>query len=460
MTKIIVLEPNGTVKNIETLSYATKDMLQVMKQKINKLKLTKGDKQPRVLASLSIATFQLQILGWNAGDDSILNKNFNDIIDSNKKKRINSLVKGNYYGDLVIIKTTLATKILNLVESEYKTLLDKLNEKTNKTKKTLTLKSKNQSKNQSDDEDEENDNEKDDEENEEEEDDDEEEDEYISDEDDDENDEEDDVYKNNKKNKFKNLEDSEEEDEEDDEKEDEEEDEEDEDYEDDDDKEYDEVDEDFVPVEIDKLDVEVKKKHKHKQKKDIDLDSYGDMLIIEKKGVIKNNVGVIRDEIIETLNKIIKNKKKCRQIEQGIYNYCILTSSTSDIIPRWDSDVFRSMYINKSRSIYTNLSESSYVNNIDFIEKFNANKIDLYNIAFMKPYEMFPERWNKIREDEYRRNKLLYQTKEVAMTDQYMCRRCKKRETTYFELQIRSADEPATLFITCINCGNRWSKNP
>ena len=28
-----------------------------------------------------------------------------------------------------------------------------------------------------------------------------------------------------------------------------------------------------------------------------------------------------------------------------------------------------------------------------------------------------------------------------------------KRECSYYELQIRSADESATLFITCLNCG-------
>ena len=45
---------------------------------------------------------------------------------------------------------------------------------------------------------------------------------------------------------------------------------------------------------------------------------------------------------------------------------------------------------------------------------------------------------------------------EEAMTDQFKCGRCKSRKCIYYELQTRSADEGMTIFITCLNCGNRW----
>lgn len=43
-----------------------------------------------------------------------------------------------------------------------------------------------------------------------------------------------------------------------------------------------------------------------------------------------------------------------------------------------------------------------------------------------------------------------------AETDQFKCGRCHQRRTKYYQLQTRSADEPMTTFVTCINCGNRW----
>ncbi|ORX59796.1 transcription elongation factor S-II [Hesseltinella vesiculosa] len=43
-----------------------------------------------------------------------------------------------------------------------------------------------------------------------------------------------------------------------------------------------------------------------------------------------------------------------------------------------------------------------------------------------------------------------------AETDMFVCGKCKQRKCTYFQMQTRSADEPMTTFVTCVNCGNRW----
>ncbi|EGG25231.1 RNA polymerase II elongation factor [Cavenderia fasciculata] len=47
-------------------------------------------------------------------------------------------------------------------------------------------------------------------------------------------------------------------------------------------------------------------------------------------------------------------------------------------------------------------------------------------------------------------------SREAATTDQFQCGKCKQRKCTYFQLQTRSADEPLTTFVTCVNCNNRW----
>ncbi|KAI9137910.1 transcription elongation factor [Paraphysoderma sedebokerense] len=43
-----------------------------------------------------------------------------------------------------------------------------------------------------------------------------------------------------------------------------------------------------------------------------------------------------------------------------------------------------------------------------------------------------------------------------ATTDQFKCGKCKQRKTSYYQMQTRSADEPMTTFVECLNCGNHW----
>ena len=45
---------------------------------------------------------------------------------------------------------------------------------------------------------------------------------------------------------------------------------------------------------------------------------------------------------------------------------------------------------------------------------------------------------------------------KTATTDQFQCGKCRQRKCQYYQMQTRSADEPMTTFVTCVNCGNRW----
>lgn len=486
MPKIIILHPDETIVEETVTSYNTKETLQLMDQakkhtgkmvlKPKKGRSKKTDDQAKMLFSLNVDNYQIQVLGWNhkVGD---VNEQLNNFIMWNKKTRINNLIQSPYYDNLYIIKTTLSTKLLDLTSADYKHLMERLSGKNPKIK-SLKLKAKygldtNINDNINDDND---DNDDDVKQNEENEDDEDMESNYGS--SDDEYDDDEDSYEAKFDKKMKDIKkDIDGEDDDDDENDDNEddkltEDNDDDSYAEDDDSLDDDIepDEDIAVIDINQLNT-VEKKSARKGKapsKTINLELFGDMLVLENLNKKTHKLSSFRQKCFDILAKlkVLQTSRgnvkvnDCRTVEQGVYNYCISMATKQDVIPRWDNPVFRSMYLNKIRSIYTNLSQSSYVNNVNFIEKVAKRQIDLYQIAFMKPDEIFPEQWQKLKEEEYRKNKLLYLTKEEAMTDEYKCRRCKKRETSYFELQIRSADEPATLFITCVNCGNRWTRNP
>ena len=38
-----------------------------------------------------------------------------------------------------------------------------------------------------------------------------------------------------------------------------------------------------------------------------------------------------------------------------------------------------------------------------------------------------------------------------------LCSRCKKKsKCSYYQMQTRSADEPMTTFVTCLECDKQW----
>ena len=78
------------------------------------------------------------------------------------------------------------------------------------------------------------------------------------------------------------------------------------------------------------------------------------------------------------------------------------------------------------------------------------------DLAFLDAQTMFPEHWKELIDEKYKRDKILYEVRTEHATDIYQCGRCRKRMCTYYELQTRSADEPTTIFVTCLNCGKRW----
>ena len=79
-----------------------------------------------------------------------------------------------------------------------------------------------------------------------------------------------------------------------------------------------------------------------------------------------------------------------------------------------------------------------------------------YELATMDPQYTFPEHWKPLIDEKSKRDRMLYEVNKEMATDIYTCGRCHKKECSYYQLQTRSADEPMTTFVTCLNCGKRW----
>ena len=89
-------------------------------------------------------------------------------------------------------------------------------------------------------------------------------------------------------------------------------------------------------------------------------------------------------------------------------------------------------------------------------EKLMNKEIKAHELAFMSHEEMRPDIWNNLIELKKIKDENKFSPKLEASTDDFTCSKCKSKKCTHYQLQTRSADEPMTTFVTCINCGNRW----
>jgi len=145
-----------------------------------------------------------------------------------------------------------------------------------------------------------------------------------------------------------------------------------------------------------------------------------------------------------------------RSLEKGIYEAAFQYAQKQYIARNWKAAPFCEVYRQIVRSVLSNIHPESPVNNPRLLSRVLEGEFTLSSIPFMNSYEMFPEKWFALKDKLLQREQKILEGNKSRATDQFKCRRCHKKECTYYELQTRSADEPMTIFITCLNCGKEW----
>lgn len=143
-------------------------------------------------------------------------------------------------------------------------------------------------------------------------------------------------------------------------------------------------------------------------------------------------------------------------LERAIYNGAIQQARTRHVARTWDYPLFVHLYRMHAHHVACNFCPESYVKNTDLYEGYQRGELTFESIASMNTYELFPSRWRDMFDQRQVREKKQLEGNKDRATDQFTCTRCWKKECTYYEMQTRSADEPMTIFITCLNCGKKW----
>jgi transcription elongation factor S-II len=95
-------------------------------------------------------------------------------------------------------------------------------------------------------------------------------------------------------------------------------------------------------------------------------------------------------------------------------------------------------------------------NPTDWNVKLEGGEVTPIQLAEMAPMDLYGGRWKAQVEAQIEKDKHLYSNKGTASIYLY-CSHCKKKaRCDSYQLQTRSADEPMTTFVTCLECDKRW----
>jgi DNA-directed RNA polymerase subunit M/transcription elongation factor TFIIS len=162
---------------------------------------------------------------------------------------------------------------------------------------------------------------------------------------------------------------------------------------------------------------------------------------------IKSDPNLFRKNIRNHFSTLFENETIGNNIELSVYNYSIQDATFRQIIKKWTNPKFCDIYSARLKTLLYNFKNSELKH---FIK---TNQVTPKILSVMTHQEMCPDKWKTLIEQKIKRDKSRLHTNIEASTDLFTCKKCRSKKCTYYELQTRSADEPATIFITCLDCG-------
>lgn len=156
-----------------------------------------------------------------------------------------------------------------------------------------------------------------------------------------------------------------------------------------------------------------------------------------------------RQQMIEKLQKIVTNDQAII-IENSVHNFLNEYSVQKNIN---NISIQKKLYKAKIQQMYHLFDKKSYIN-INVNDLLN-DKEKLKNIAFIPYQNICKTKWNLLEPDlKVLDAKITDKTQNVYTTNTFTCYVCHQNKCIYSEVQVRSCDENATIFVRCLNCGN------
>ena len=140
------------------------------------------------------------------------------------------------------------------------------------------------------------------------------------------------------------------------------------------------------------------------------------------------------------------------KLEAGTFEYALVKTTTDDLL----CELIANIYTDKINDICANIDPKNkrIANNTLRISLKNGH-INPYFVPFLSFDQVHPSRWKDILD---KKASIENELNNIKVSDIYKCYKCGCRRTKTSQMQTRSADEPMTIFVTCLDCYNTFTK--
>jgi DNA-directed RNA polymerase subunit M/transcription elongation factor TFIIS len=164
-----------------------------------------------------------------------------------------------------------------------------------------------------------------------------------------------------------------------------------------------------------------------------------------------------------------------RNCERSVYNWAVQETRGLGKSSSWEDRLFRWRYKQKVLGLLAELGRDErvfpkirvgplgvtveLVVAPQLVGRLQAKELESKNLARYSPEVLWPDGPHfktlfKIKARELAREQA--KAREADYEGLFVCRKCKSKKTTYYQMQTRSADEPMTTYVTCTGCGLKW----
>jgi DNA-directed RNA polymerase subunit M/transcription elongation factor TFIIS len=164
----------------------------------------------------------------------------------------------------------------------------------------------------------------------------------------------------------------------------------------------------------------------------------------------------IRDKVIHNFTEYT-NSELANLLEKHMLEHIVEQCKNNSIDIDWSNRIFWNTYRSKAISVYENLrTDGSVKNTENWGEKLMKGEIEPKTFVELSAQELCPTKWKAALDRMVELETRLY-TKNTSAAIHLYCSGCKKKsKCDYYQMQTRSADEPMTTFVTCLECDREW----